>query len=213
MKGALTFFLIILSGLLNAQLLDSDSITCCSIIQFEYSIIDTAHLKNSSMLRNIKVSDVISYNDTLGAGGSRIAFKRGNKWLSFNTGKDKTNDFRWINLDDKGAAELILKGIDLKYGSGGGCGFKWIKIINVDSIPTQLFDLTYGCFCEDFPKNESSNGYGCGYERKILFKKRSFTIGSVPLGSEKCQCALLPSWEGTLLIKNGRIVRKGYSGN
>jgi hypothetical protein len=125
-----------------------------------------------------------------------------------------TNNFSLVNLDKKGQAELIIKGEISDYGSGGGWGVKGMIIINIDSIPTQIFRILYGCWEDSFGdrKNNGEGSYFNLYEREIRITDNSIIIGSL----DKTQytdylingCGLTEIPSGTYIMKAGQIRKK-----
>lgn len=180
-------------------------------IKLEYKLADSAEVWERAPLINIHFPYLVSYSN---ANGTILAYSNNNgkQWVCFPLPfTEPTNNFRLINLDGKGKPELIVTGEVLNYGSGGGSGLTGMVIINVDSVPTQLFKVFYGCRVESFgDRNQDGAGaYTLVCERHITIPNRKIIVGAMPKPSkelmEEGDCYLTALPKGTYVMKKGRI--------
>jgi len=213
-KSILTILLLTLISAVYGQDNDFDVPESLATVRLEYEILDSiaiTMLDNTS--RNIHFPNIVSYESE---GEIKLAYFTvdKNEWTSvllpFNR---TTNNFNLINLDKKGQPELIVKGEIVEYGSGGGTGIQVMLIINIDSIPIQIFKIYYGCWKESFG-DRHSNGKGRylkKYEREIKITDNSIIIDSLDKTNypfEECGLTEIPS--GIYIMEAGQI-RKRYA--
>jgi len=210
MKTVTTIYFLILASCLSGQdiLEQPDSL---AVIKLEYEILDSNSLKAKDPLINTRKRNVVTYYSDEGI---RLAYyiKDPDKWISVLLPYDeRTNNFNFINLDKKGQPELIVKGDIRNYGTGCGTGLNWMIILNIDSIPTQIFKINFGCWDECFGdrNNEGEGGFYNSYERNILLSKKGILISPI---SEKiddvnhCELTEIPA--GLYIMKDGKIELK-----
>jgi hypothetical protein len=183
-----------------------------SIVKLEFEILDSAAIKMTNPLVNIHFPNIISYHSQEGIKLAYYTTDK-NRWTSFLLPfSEQTNDFDLVNLDKKGHSELIVKGDVLTYGSGGGTGIKGMLIINIDSIPTQIFKIYYSCWEESFgdKNNNGAGAYINSYTRQIKITETTIIIA--PLDKKKypaeTDCSLTNIPNGIYIMDSGRIRKK-----
>ena len=191
-----------------------DSLT---VIKLEYEILDSATITMfGGPLRNIHFPNIVSYEIMSYESGREIKLAYytvdKNKWTAVSLPFNRTtNNFNLVNLDNKGQPELIVKGVVEQYGSGGGTGIRGMVILNIDSIPTQIFKIHYGCWIESFG-DRHNNGEGRFFkehEREIKITDNSIIIGSLDKKQYpfyECRLTEIPS--GTYIMEAGQIRKK-----
>jgi len=182
-------------------------------VKLEYETLDSTTIIALNPRRNIHFPNIVSYESE---GEIKLAYFTidKNEWTSvFLPFNSTTNNFNLVNLDKKGQAELIIEGEIANYGSGGGTGIRGMVIINIDSIPTQIFKIYYGCWIESFG-DRHNNGEGRffkEYEREIIITDNSIIIGSLDKKEYpfyECELTKIPS--GIYIMEAGQI-RKKYA--
>lgn len=192
----------------NSELETPDSL---SAIKLDFEILDSNAINRKQPLRNILFPNIVTYHSE---DGVKLAYYTtdNNKWTSFFLPfSDLTNDFDLVNLDRSGQPELIVIGEDKNYGSGGGTGVTGIVILNVDSIPIQIFKVYYSCFEESFGdrQNYGEGNYFKKYERYLRIKANGIII--LPLEKDKypfSECNLTEIPPGIYVMDNGKIIKK-----
>lgn len=103
----------------------------------------------------------------------------------------------YINIDHKGKPEVILRGNDqyswrddeINFGMGAIIGLQWLMIINVDSIPTQLLRINYGCYyrCGDMDEDRARGrgAFAHYYEREIKISANDNEIVISPIDTSE----------------------------
>ena len=212
MKTNTTIFILIFSTILYGQ--DNDFVKPDSLaqIKIDYEVWGSTTMKQLSdgIIIDKKFPNVRKYFAS--ERGFNIVYpsKDTSKWFALHFYNFSSN-IQLINLDNQGQPELIVKSADYSYGSGGGTKSEWIVVINLDSVPTQILKIYYGCYIEDYG-DKTKNGQGASselYERQIKIKKTSIIIS--PLDKKKypynsCSMTEIPS--GTYIMENGRILKK-----
>lgn len=208
MKIIATIIFLFLTTILFVQ--DNDfSSGSFTIVKLDYELLDTTTFK-SKIIIDKQYPNIVSY---FSDNGLKIAYCSTNKnkltsvFLKFD---ERTDSFKVVNFDKKGQPEIILYGQTLQYGSGGGTALKWLMIINIDSVPTQIFKINYGLLFEDFG-DKTKNGEGAYsklYERQIKINKTSIIISPLDEKNHPCDTKLTEIPNGTYIMKNGRIRKK-----
>lgn len=123
-----------------------------------------------------------------------------------------------VNLDNLGKPELILNCYAYAYGSGGGSGTGAFIVINVDSFPTELMNVTNSCSQESFGRTYgddtiSNPAYSVEYKRNIVCKDSLIIVSSNNLAELKLfrktsgnQCELTQIPSGTYRMIGGRLI-------
>ncbi len=212
MKAIAIILLLTLTTVVYAQNSDLDMPDSLATVKLEYETLDSiaiTMLNNPS--RNIHFPNIVSYDSDDGVKLAYYTVDK-NKWTAILLPFSRTtNDFSLVNLDKKGQAELIIKGENACYGSGGGTGIKGMLILNIDSIPTQIFKIYYGCWEESFG-DRTNNGEGRyikQYDRGIKITNNSIIIGSLDKRDHPFDdCKLTEIQSGTYFMKSGQIQRK-----
>lgn len=191
------------------EFLSPDSL---ATVTLDFETLDSNAINSKQQLINIHYRNIVSYYSEDGIKMAYYTTDK-NKWTAFLLPfSERTNNFDTNNLDKKRNYEIIVRGEILNYGSGGGTGEKWITIYNIDSIPTQILKLNYGCYEESFG-DKNNNGEGAfynGYTRKIKFYNETIIIS--PIDKKKylkytdCVMTNIPS--GTYIMDRGRIKKK-----
>ena len=211
MKTITTILILALTTVVYGQDNDSNMPDSLMTVKLEYEILDSISIKATNPLINIHFPNIVSYYSK---DGINLAYYTTNKnqWTSVLLPfSERTNDFNLVNLDKKGQPELIVRGDILTYGSGGGTGIKGMLILNIDSVPTQVFKIYYSCWEESFG-DKTKNGEGAYtklYERKIKITGSSIIVA--PLDKKQFpfdSCGLTEIPSGTYIMDNGKIRKK-----
>jgi hypothetical protein len=212
MKTLTTILILTLTTVAYGQDNDQVESVSLSIVKLEYEILDSAAIKTTNPLINIHFPNIVSYYSQ---DGIKLAYYTTdkNRWTSFLLPfSEQTNDFDLVNLDKKGQSELIVKGDIITYGSGGGTGIKGMLIINIDSVPTQIFKIYYSCWEESFgdKNNNGAGAYTNSYTRQIKITETTIIIS--PLDKKKypaeTDCSLTNIPSGPYVLVSGRIRKK-----
>jgi hypothetical protein len=148
-----------------------------------------------------------------------------NQWtlvsLPFESAYWSVSDLEEINIDRKGKPEIILKGY---YQVDYQISVLWLKILKIDSAPTQVFNIFYGCqqtYSETIRLTDSIEGdmivhppahEELLYMRDISISENGIIISPDPLedGGEPlpdvCRLTKIPS--GKYILKDGRIQKR-----
>ena len=212
MKTISTIFSLCLTISLFGQGVDFESPDSLATVKLDFDILDSNAIKATNPLININFRNIVSYYSK---DGIKLAYctTDKNKWITFLLPfSERTNDFSTYNLDKKGQVEIIVRGQILNYGSGGGIGDEWVMIYNIDSVPTQIFKVHYGCFEESLgDRNKNGEGaYKNGCTRQI--KLTDTTIIISPLNKNKypagTDCTLTNIPSGKYIMESGQIKKK-----
>jgi len=185
-----------------------------STVKLDFEFLDSNSIKSLNPKIEKKYRNIATYDSQ--DGGKRLAYYTidKNKWISFSlTFHNHENEFslngdniiKLVNIDKKGQPELIIDGGDFSYGAGGNSGIGWLIIINIDSIPTQIFKVSYYCATESFGDTNNKNEY----ERKIDISESGIVIAPLKkLNDDMLFCELTNILSGTYHLTNGKIRRK-----
>jgi hypothetical protein len=214
MKTTITLLILILVTPVFGQDTDFDQADSLARIEFSYETLDSNAVRLLNKKININTRSFFDYYSG-SSSRTRLAYctNNKNKWTSILLPFENVTltEFKQINIDKKGLAELEIKGASQDYGSGGGTGIRWLIIINIDSVPTQILKIFYGCWDESFGDREN-NGQGHyykEYERKITVSENGIIIS--PLNKKKYpfeECGLTEIPSGTYILNGGEIRKK-----
>jgi hypothetical protein len=212
MKTVSTIFSLFLTISLFGQGIDFESPDSLATVKLDFDILDSNAIKATNPLINIHFRNIVSYYSK---DGIKLAYctTDKNKWTAFLLPfSERTNDFSTYNLDKKGQVEIIVRGQILNYGSGGGTGDEWVMIYNIDSVPTQIFKVHYGCFEESFgdKNNNGKAAYTKGYTRQIKITDTTITISTLDKKKypRDTDCTLTNIPNGEYIMESGQIKKK-----
>ncbi|MDR0800941.1 hypothetical protein [Fluviicola sp.] len=209
-KSISVILLLALTTVVYGQDSDFDMPDSLAVVKLEYETLDSAAITALLPLTNIHFPNIVCYPSEDGIKIAYYTVDR-NKWTAFLLPFSQwTNDFNLVNLDQKGQPELVVKGVIADYGSHGGSGLELMFIINIDSIPTQIFKVSYGCWEEMFG-DINTNGWIKGYDRKIRITDNSIIIGSLDKKYQPFHwCGLTEIPGGTYMMDAGQIKKVKY---
>jgi hypothetical protein len=189
----------------------------------EYRWADSSVLVNSTTahLKNVRVKNVLCIRDTGYNPTLRIAYKVPGKeqWIVFATPFiNETNDFRWVNIDNSGQPELVVKG-DMAYEAWpyGERRVTAMIIYRIDSVPVQIF---YACLgCSEFHVGDHRTGdgkYNFTLDRKIEVKQGSLIISKLLIGKmNETEQDIFERWchftkldPGVYILVKGKFVKQ-----
>ena len=133
----------------NEEFLQADSL---AIIQLKFNTLDSNGIKAMKPVK-CPIKSIVFFGSQ---DGINIGYytSDSNKWTTFLSPFTRFPfEVDTINLDRKGYYEIVTRGDIAEYGSGGGTNISSMVIINIDSIPTQLFEVNYGIMLESFGRN------------------------------------------------------------
>jgi hypothetical protein len=218
MKTVISILLIFLtttiSGRTNNSIPDS-----LKVIKLPYTILDSSAIEGitgPSYVNGYCVHSCKDYAYFLHGGGITYRTSDRNRWTSiyfptlidsFFSIDNAVTDVKFINLDKKGQPEIIIYGDIARWipqidDSLAMKRNKVMLIINIDSVPTLLFNVYYGW------TDETKTSYK-QYERKIEIKGNVIIISkqeSNPCPFTKCKLTQIPS--GSYIMKSGQIIKK-----
>ena len=127
-------------------------------------------------------------------------------------------DLDTVNLDGRGAAELVLRFHPAAYGSGGGTAWDHVSVLDVSSTPMLIFRVLLAAEDEAFGGYAALHGYKLAPGDQFTGCKRSFkvrrhelvlgpvrTIGNTQIG----ECTLTQLAPGRYRYHNGKVFRVG----
>jgi hypothetical protein len=210
MKTISTIISLLLTISLFGQGSDFESPDSLATVKLDFDILDSNAIKATNPLINIHFRNIVSFYSK---DGIKLAYctTDKNKWTAFLLPfSERTNDFSIYNLDKKGQVEIIVRGQILNYGSGGGTGDEWVMIYNIDSVPTQIFKVHYGCFEESFGDKNGKAAFTKGYTRQIKITDTTITISTLDKKKypRDTDCALTNIPSGTYIMDRGQIKKK-----
>ncbi len=119
-----------------------------------------------------------------------------------------------VNLDGRGAAELVLRFRPAAYGSGGGTAWDHVSVLDVTATPMLVFRALLAAEDEAFGGYAAMHGYKIAPGEQYTGCKRSFsvrhcelvlgpvrTIGNTKIGD--CTLTKLPA--GRYRYQNGKV--------
>lgn len=120
--------------------------------------------------------------------------------------------YKLLDLDSNGHLELVVRGENANYGSGGGTGLKTLVIVELGLNPTQVLKLGYACYEESFGRKEhDAERYYHQYGREITISEHKLIVAPLDFGDYEngdFACRLNPIKEGTYVLDNGRFSLK-----
>ena len=123
-----------------------------------------------------------------------------------------------VNLDRRGAAELVLRFHQARYGSGGGTAWDHVSIIDVSASPKLIFRALLADENEAFGGYAKLHGYTIAPGEQFTGCKRSFKLRGHELvlgpittigNTERGECRLTPLRAGRYRYRNGKLLRAG----
>lgn len=123
-----------------------------------------------------------------------------------------------VNLDRRGAAELVLRFRPAAYGSGGGTAWDHVSVLDVSSTPMLIFRALLAAEDEAFGGYAAMHGFkmapgeqytGCKRSFKVL--RRELVLGPVrTIGNMKSRdCTLTNLSAGRYRYQKGKVLRVG----
>lgn len=125
-------------------------------------------------------------------------------------------DLDTVNLDGRGAAELVLRFRPASYGSGGGRVWDHVSVIDVSSSPMLIFRALLAVEEEAFAGYATMHGIKMepgeeftGCKRSFKLQGRELLLGPVrTMGNTKIgECNLTPLTAGHYRYQRGKIFR------
>ena len=177
-------------------------------MKLPFEILDSNQIKQTDPMTKVSLHNIVCFGSE---DGVKLAYTTAdkNKWIAvllpFTT---PVVGIQSINLDDEGQPEIIVDGSVMDYGSGGGRQTGEMLIINVDSVPTQIFHIAHSCMEETFGRNDATPNVKA-YQRKIMVRQRQIKIA--PLNKKKipnpeCEISTIPA--GIYIMASGKIKKK-----
>lgn len=123
-----------------------------------------------------------------------------------------------VNLDRRGAAELVLRFHQARYGSGGGSAWDHVSVIDVSARPKLIFRALLAEENEAFGGYAKLHGYTIapgeqytGCKRSFKVRGRELVLGSVKTigNTKRGECRLTRLAAGRYHYRNGRLLRAG----
>ena len=138
---------------------------------------------------------------------------QGNNWISFKIPIDfiPFSVYHYPrNLDMIGKPEIIVTGEIKTQINKGDLIRKALLIFNIDSIPTQIFKVYYGCYVTSISDTTKiDKEMIIKYERDIQFTDSSFVVAPLDKKKYSCKdCMLTDISDGTYIMINGQIRKK-----
>lgn len=183
------------------KIIPSDTVRTSFIDSIKNSLIDKKQVKNN----------LVYYEDYAGSW-----------WAAFNVNKsiwtkiplpfDLTDSVSLINIDKKGAPELIIKGYYRQYGTGGGDAEGGLLIFNIDNSPTLILNILNYCLSEGFGERQDEDHLGEGAYRNEYQRKVSLNTGGITIHQntktnfdfDVCKISKVPSGQYKLI--NGKFL-------
>ncbi len=179
-----------------------------AVVKLSYETLDSNAINTAQPWINMHLRTIVCLNTDEGVKLAYYTTDK-NRWRAFLLPFSRwTNNFDTCNLDKIGQPEIVIKGVIAEYGSRGGTVIAGMVIINIDSIPTQIFNVLYGCLQESFG-DMTQNGETTSFQRTINIENRAIVIS--PLDKRKypfSQCRLTEIPTGTYRMTGGQIRRK-----
>ena len=123
-----------------------------------------------------------------------------------------------VNLDGRGAAELVLRFHPARYGSGGGTAWDYVSVIDVSARPKLIFRALLAEENEAFGGYAKLHGYTIapgeqytGCKRSFKVRGRELVLGPVKTisNTERGECRLTKLSAGRYRYRNGKLWRAG----
>jgi hypothetical protein len=123
-----------------------------------------------------------------------------------------------VNLDGRGAPELVLRFHPAAYGSGGGTAWDHVSVLDVSSTPMLIFRALLAAEDEAFGGYAMMHGYKIppgeqytGCKRSFKVHRRELVLGPVrTIGNTKTRdCTLTNLAAGRYRYQNGRVLLVG----
>ncbi|MDO7875586.1 hypothetical protein Q5H93_12655 [Hymenobacter sp. ASUV-10] len=123
-----------------------------------------------------------------------------------------------VNLDGRGAAELVLRFHPARYGSGGGTAWDYVSVIEVSARPKLIFRALLAEENEAFGGYAQLHGYTIapgeqytGCKRSFKVRGRELVLGPIKTigNTERKECRLTELPAGRYHYRNGRLLRAG----
>lgn len=123
-----------------------------------------------------------------------------------------------VNLDGRGAAELVLRFRPASYGSGGGTVWEQVSILDVSASPRLIFrallateDEAFGGYAQMHGYTIAPGGQFTGCKRSFEVRGRELVLGPIKtIGTtERGECRLTKLPAGRYRYRNGKLLRVG----
>lgn len=123
-----------------------------------------------------------------------------------------------INLDGRGAPEVVIRFHPASYGSGGGTAWDYVSVLDVTSTPTLIFQALLASEEEAFGGYAAMHGYQLppgeqftGCKRSFGVRRRELVLGPIQTigNTKRADCSLTRLPAGRYCYRGGKVFRAG----